>query len=543
MIIVYLLIDFEFDCFFFEIEFIFVLFFKVPKKILLRYCGAVLVGWTLLILILYLSYDNGQSFIGEKFKKKTMPEVEEIASHRQPHVDGYPDQSVDTLVKDINKNLPNLPTIYWMKMKRMRVNKTCANIPSVYDLKFDSIYWQTLSSSNGTFHFFNAYFDNRPNDWNTSSIRILAMIDRIEATVSTYCQMWFFDRQTPLIVEAVYNFIWNIKWGGVKQGIFYSYLITCPLPEDNENVPDAVSIVEKPCDTATNNLRVIYNVPKERKKIAVCVKGLDFYREDLSVKLVEWLELLFLLGVDKVFLYQLQVHPNISKVLKYYEEKGKVDVTQLTLPGGQPNAPIFQHIYLKNRGNLKRRNEILPYNDCLYKNLYSYEYVVLLDTDEIIIPVKDPDWISLITRIKSEQDKKDKYASFNVRNVYFLDDLLHNHGWFEKIPTYMHMLQHVYRVKNFTKPLHYVKCFHDVQKVLTLHNHLPLDCLGHRCSSLSIKTDDAQLQHYRTDCVGDLRNMCEKYKEDVVLDTAIWRYEKGLISRAFKALSEMGFFN
>lgn len=54
------------------------------------------------------------------------------------------------------------------------------------------------------------------------------------------------------------------------------------------------------------------------------MKGLDFLHEDLSVRLVEWIELLNLLGADKVFFYELQVHPNISKVLKYYEQEGKV---------------------------------------------------------------------------------------------------------------------------------------------------------------------------------------------------------------------------
>lgn len=56
----------------------------------------------------------------------------------------------------------------------------------------------------------------------------------------------------------------------------------------------------------------------------MCVKGLDFLHEDLSVRLVEWIELLNLLGADKVFFYELQVHPNISKVLRHYENEGKV---------------------------------------------------------------------------------------------------------------------------------------------------------------------------------------------------------------------------
>ena len=112
------------------------------------------------------------------------------------------------------------------------------------------------------------------------------------------------------------------------------------------------------------------NQPK--KEFAVCVKGLDFPQDDLSVRflnsifalgylwleamdtgevnsfdetvdaenyrrrirscrspilaiqrlmfltrLVEWFELLAALGAEKIFLYNLEVHPNVTKVLYY----------------------------------------------------------------------------------------------------------------------------------------------------------------------------------------------------------------------------------
>lgn len=81
-------------------------------------------------------------------------------------------------------------------------------------------------------------------------------------------------------------------------------------------MPASVSLVEKECDTATNNLKVIYNLPADDRKkgFAVCVKGLDFLYDDLSVKMVEWIELITMLGADKIYFYELQVHPNISKV-------------------------------------------------------------------------------------------------------------------------------------------------------------------------------------------------------------------------------------
>lgn len=240
-----------------------------------------------------------------------------------------------------------------------------------------------------------------------------------------------------------------------------------------------------------------------------------------------------------------QIHPNISKVLQYYEAKGKVSVTPLTLPGGQPNFPGFQHLYLTKKVNHKRQNELIPYNDCLYKNLYTYEYVALLDIDEVIMPIKTKTWGELMKVVlpKALATKPETRASYNFRNVYFLDDLSHAHGWFKDIPKYMHMLQHVYRAVNFTKPNQYIKCFHNPERALTLHNHFPLACLGQGCTSYAVETEDAQLQHYRADCVRTLKKSCTEFRQNSIIDTTIWKYKDELIQRTAETLLQLGFFN
>lgn len=455
----------------------------------------------------------------------------------------------ESLVKDVASRIPSLPIAYWSKYKNVSQKKssTCAKYPSIFELEFNNIYWQTLRTSNGTFQLFGAYYDIRKSSLIGPSVRILGMIDRIEPKVKTYCQFWFDGQKEPHIVKTFeYKYIWYNKWGNYKQGIYQPYLIACQIPKPFHSVvPASVSIVEKECDTATNNLRVIYNRPPDDKKkgFAVCVKGLDFLYDDLSVRLVEWIELLHILGADKIYFYELQVHPNISKILRHYENEGMVQVTPLTLSGGQPNVPGFQHLYLQKKTNHKRQNEIIPYNDCLYKNLYLYDYIALLDIDEIIMPKDDMNWHDLMKRVlpKSKKLRNDTYPSYNVRNVYFLDEHQHEHGWYKDIPKYLHMLQHVHRAQNYTKPNQYIKCFHNPEKVLTLHNHFPLSCLGGVCQSFPIATDDAQLQHYRADCVKTLKKSCGEFKEHSIEDTSIWRFKDQLISRSVKTLEKLGF--
>eukprot|EP00092_Neocalanus_flemingeri_P026841 GFUD01029096.1.p1 GENE.GFUD01029096.1~~GFUD01029096.1.p1 ORF type:complete len:574 (-),score=135.79 GFUD01029096.1:85-1806(-) len=469
-----------------------------------------------------------------------------------PYIDRSPKLSEADLVKKLQPQMPNLPIVYWQENKKKKVNKnsSCTKYPDIYDLHFNNKYWQVMETSNGTFHLYGAYLDVRSKNRLGPTVRILGMINRLEPKVKTFCQLWFSDSKEPVFSKVLeYKYIWYKKWGNYKQGLFQPYLLACQLPKTHwGKAPASVSIVEHKCDVATNNLRVIYNKPEgEKKKFAVCVKGLDFPDDDLSIRLTEWIEVLTTLGADKIFLYNLEVHPNVTKVLDYYTSKGLVDVTPISLPGYQPNLPVLQHMYLKSKLNNKRQNELIPYNDCLYRNMYRYEYIALLDIDEVIMPIKHNNWADMMEEVvtSSLKVKNETRASWNFRNVYFMDEMLdlHEPEHFKDIPPYLHMMQHVYRSANYTKPGQYVKCFHNPEKALILHNHFPLGCLGGVCTSYPVDTSLAHLQHYRQDCVSTLKKSCKNdFKSVSVKDTTIWRWKDAVIQRTTEALSKLGFF-
>ena len=101
----------------------------------------------------------------------------------------------------------------------------------------------------------------------------------------------------------------------------------------------------------------------------------------------------------------------------------------------------------------------------------------------------------------------------------------------------------VYRSANYTKPGQYVKCFHNPEKALILHNHFPLGCLGGVCTSFPVDTGLGHLQHYRQDCVNTLKKSCANdFKTNSVKDTAIWKVKETVIARTNEALQKMGFF-
>merc|ERR1711994_1206254 len=145
--------------------------------------------------------------------------------------------------------------------------------------------------------------------------------------------------------------------------------------------------------------------------------------------------------------------------------------------------------------------------------------------------------------------KNESRASYNFRNVYFMDEMLTAHLNSDDainisdVPEYMHMLQHVYRSANYTKPGQYVKCFHNPQKALILHNHFPLGCLGGVCTSHPVDIGLGHLQHYRSDCVNTLKKSCANdFKSNSVKDTTIWKVKDEVMQRTNEALQKMGLF-
>ena len=96
------------------------------------------------------------------------------------------------------------------------------------------------------------------------------------------------------------------------------HILGCHPPDSLKHmVPMSVSLVDTKCPRSkpSNNLRVYFDRHESGHKqgIAVCSKWISHFR-DLSLRLVEWIEVLRAQGVEKIFLKILAVHPNVMKV-------------------------------------------------------------------------------------------------------------------------------------------------------------------------------------------------------------------------------------
>ena len=55
-----------------------------------------------------------------------------------------------------------------------------------------------------------------------------------------------------------------------------------------------------------------------------------------------------------------------------------------------------------------------------------YEYLALLDIDEVIMPIEHSNWADMMEEVvkASLKVKNETRASWNFRNVYFMDEML-----------------------------------------------------------------------------------------------------------------------
>ncbi|XP_037791285.1 uncharacterized protein LOC119586607 [Penaeus monodon] len=192
----------------------------------------------------------------------TRPTTDPIPLDIAPLVDNSPARN---LVQDLQEAVPNLPSRYWLKNDNgMGMNKSCAKYPSLYQIRFNNGRWQTFDASNGTFYLFSAYYDNRTLA-ERPVVRVLGMLNRVDPKLNTSCQLWFNGTSKPVFAKvSEYKYIWNRAFGKYKNGVLQPYLLSCQVPYDYAHqVPESVSLVERPCDTATTNLRVVNNRPAE----------------------------------------------------------------------------------------------------------------------------------------------------------------------------------------------------------------------------------------------------------------------------------------
>ena len=447
----------------------------------------------------------------------------------------------------LEKKYSNWPLVYLYQNKRNhwhhKNGSNCAKFPQIYELQFNNLYWQEYQHNNGKIYLYKAYLDIRKNNPLGATVRILAMAKKDQFDSKTFCQFWFHNHTVPIIQQVKeFQIIQVHSYENTKRTL--PFLISCQIPpgewsnKASLSLMASVSLVHNPCDSPKNSLKVNYNKPTngKKEKFAVCTKALDYPNVDISITLVQWLEMLRELGAHKVFIYNLASHPNITKVLNHYSQSGFLQVTPFMLAGTQPNLGELRHVFLWHEFPhfTQPLNEKIQYNDCIYQNMYRYEHIGVFDVDEIIMPTKHQNWQEMMDSILQNPKAKDR-SGISFKNTYFNEENLQYLGktYAKDIPVYLDLFQHVYRSPYYGSNI--PKSFNNPEIVKLVHSHSALLCLKGNCDAFEASSELGFSHHHRKyPPMKSLKDVGEPFE-----DKTIYRWKDRVIPKILKVLKTL----
>lgn len=197
-----------------------------------------------------------------------------------------------------------------------------------------------------------------------------------------------------------------------------------------------MSLTNTPCGFAENKLKIINNQPIDgiKKKFGVCVKQITLEHRNNTIKFIEWIHLLKILGADKIYIYNRYVHPETFKAMRYFEDQGILDVTSYL---------EHSHVPFHLAKDPTRTVEILSITDCFYRIRNLYEYIIVIDPDKVPVPLdNETTWHDFVNKFIVGKERRDYYSFHSLT----YPDLGRNFN--DKFPSYHYMLQHI-DVKTF----------------------------------------------------------------------------------------------
>ena len=227
-----------------------------------------------------------------------------------------------------------------------------------------------------------AFYDNRGL---TTYVRMIAAI-RTDSHHDLWCHFIGSNGSTSVKVrfdEMSENH--NLHFGG--------WILICEVPEYTSLACEIILSTSQSSSSIKSamSLSVVMTINDEhrltKKRFAVCVPPVfgNFHVR----KLVEFFEMMHLLGADRVFVYVFTENLWIRRVLKYYQEKRYAVLLPWYLP--------FSDVITKNVTAKKRNHtiqissiwyngQLLAANDCLYRTMPYFDFTLFSDLDEFLVP-------------------------------------------------------------------------------------------------------------------------------------------------------------
>ncbi|XP_072390060.1 uncharacterized protein [Diabrotica undecimpunctata] len=386
--------------------------------------------------------------------------------------------------------------------------------------------WQNVNNTKYKFFVFSAYYDERKGQ---RVVRIIAAT-KTRGAERVFCRLWYkagefnASAHVSITVPAKVKVIrenWNLKYSAV--------FVMCPLT--NKTIPVAVSVVARIRDPPANLLAVINNHNETSGavgmgstggggaglsspyKFGVCVKPLHF-EYNRALQLIEFIELNRLLGVDHFTFYNHTVGNQVDCVLRDYIDRGLVTVLPWNLD-------------MVSQKDIRTEGLFAALNDCLYRFMYKYTHLLLIDLDEYILP-KNNDTLGQMIETLNKRVNGRTTASFSFQNAFFYlqwDDDDSVYEFDDPVTANLITMKKTRRKTKLHPQKQRSKYICRPELTVEAGNHFIWEFIpGH--GTMNVPPDTAILHHYR---------ICEFGGDDCIktsstVDRTAYKFKEGLTS-------------
>ncbi|XP_030574987.1 uncharacterized protein LOC115772731 [Archocentrus centrarchus] len=128
--------------------------------------------------------------------------------------------------------------------------------------------------------------------------------------------------------------------------------------------------------------------------LTVCISNL-FGNYNNVLQFAQTLEMYRLLGVNRVAIYNTSCGPELDHLLQSYSQEGFVEM--VAWPIDKHLNPSRGWYFSRQGGDLHYFGQLTTHNECIYRSMEHSHYVLLNDTDEIVMPYQHNSLMSLIS--------------------------------------------------------------------------------------------------------------------------------------------------
>ena len=361
---------------------------------------------------------------------------------------------------------------------------------------------------------YGAYFDDRPGIGRSPIVRVFG-VSSAPKNATVICHLWYkqFPNE-PIFAQSVIASPGR-GYRSRDKTRYQEYVYSCPVTSPHVR-PINISLSFHKCHNSTIHTPIFYSKKPSLPSVDVGVCVATSYGDIDPSRIIEWVELLRLLGVGEINVYVSSVANRTLDIFRFYSKLGIMVIHDAP-------PPILEY-------NLWPRKlaVIASFNDCLYRNMYRYRHLIIIDFDEIIIPRHHYTYPAMLAGItKFHKELKALPGVIVFRNAYFFSDFPPTPNTRENLnvmkqTTRVEVSKPGYSVKSIMDPRtciiawnHYCLARVPGTQVVNVHPHFATNHHYKKCHFSKMICDTMMRKNYTDNMVLKYRTALERRLEAV----------------------------